>query len=167
MDGEQIKTSCFSPDLLPTGGKKLQTHTRTREEALMSCYLNLLPSSDPQWGLHFFPPLIYNPVSHHVMTSPREFDFTNTQTHLTGNRMNPWAILGSVQHHPSSTPQAPSLPKTSFAVAVTEPPIFQALRAAWGDFCAAPVSGSIRPHVLVLHPHCALLPRAGWLSTPG
>lgn len=77
----------------------------------MSCYLNLLPSSDPQWGLLFFLPLIYNPVSHHVMTSPRELDFTNMHAHLTGKRMNPWAILGSEQHHPSSTPQAPSLPK--------------------------------------------------------
>lgn len=131
MDGEQIQNSCFSPDLLPTGEKKLQTRTRTREEALLSCYLNLLPSSDPQWGLLFFLPLIYNPVSHHVMTSPREFDFTSTHTsHWKQDEPlgHPGLCAASpLQHSPGTLSS-----KKSLGVAMTEPPTFQALRELGG-----------------------------------
>lgn len=93
------------------------------------------------------------------MTSPRELDCTNTHTHLTGNRMNPWAILGSVQHHPSSTPQAPSLPKITWCGhdRATHP---SGSEGSLGGFLYTPVSGSIHPRVLLLHPHCTFLPRA-------
>lgn len=93
------------------------------------------------------------------MTSPRELDCTNTHTHLTGNRMNPWAILGSVQHHPSSTPQAPSLPKITWC-GHDRPTHPSGSEGSLGGFLYTPVSGSIHPRVLLLHPHCTFLPRA-------
>lgn len=136
--------------------KKLQTHTRTREKALMSCYLNLLPSSDPQWGLLFFLPLIYNPVSHRVMTSPRELDFINTHT----SHWKQDEPLGHPGLHAASLPRGTLSSKKSLSVAMTKPPTSEALKAAWGDFCTTPAQGSLHPRVLMLHPLCTFLPRA-------
>lgn len=90
------------------------------------------------------------------MTSPRELDFINTHTHLTGNRLNPWAILGSAaspQQHSPGTFSCKTL-----GVATTEPPTLQALKTAWRGFL---YHSSLRhPRVLLLHPHCTFLPRA-------
>lgn len=106
----------------------------------MSCYLNLLPASDPQWGLFFsLLPLIYNPVSHHVMTSPRVMYFINTHTHHNENRINPrspWALHRST---PAALPSHLLFQETTWhhRDRATHLPSFTGLKAR-GGFCATP-----------------------------
>lgn len=111
-------------------------------------------------GSTFFLPLISNPVSHHVMTSPRELDFINTHT----SHWKQDELLGHPGLSAASLPRGTLSSKKSLGVAMTKPPTSEALKAAWGDFCTTPVQGSLHPHVLLLHPHCTFLPRAPQLQ---
>lgn len=159
MDGEQIKNSCFSPTLLPTGKKHIHTQEQGKRHwwAVIWIYCQHVTHS----GVFFFPSSFNLQPSFSSCHDITQGDGFHKQAHtLQGKQDSSVGHAGLCTAAPQHGSPGALSSKNSFGMnRSTHLLSFAGLRAARRRFLHTSLQAALHPCVLLPHPNCTFPPR--------